>query len=141
MYFSQDTSLEAIVNWVGKQYCAVKPSAQHGLDVELKPHKRQRSNEQNRFLMAIMVAMVHFYHETGFIPKGLSPWAMRTDILKEFYKARFGVVSTAKLSTKEFGEFVDNIQLELVEQTCGEWQILQPDSAYLKSLVEQGGLE
>ena len=139
MYFSQDTSLEAIVNWVGKQYYAVKPSAQHGLDVSVAPHQRRRSNEQNRFLYAVLTAVVRFYHETGFIPKGLSPWAMRTDILKEFYKARFGVVSTAKLSTKAFGDFVDNIQVELVEQTCGEWQILQPDSAYLKSLEEYYG--
>jgi hypothetical protein len=129
------------VGWISKQYRAVSTSAPHGLDVELKAHKRQRSNEQNRFLMAIMVAMVRFYHETGFIPKGLSPWAMRTDILKEYWKYRAGVVATHKLSTADFGKFVDFIQQTLVQETEGQWEVLEPDSAYLKSLVEQGGIE
>ena len=140
MYFAPETSFDVIVGWLGKQYHAVKSSAPHGLDVELRPHRRQRSNEQNRFLMAILTALVRFYHSTGFIPLGLSPWAMRTDILKEFYKARFGVVSTAKLSTKAFGEFVDNIQQSLLQETNGEWELLEPDSAYLRSLYEQGGI-
>lgn len=141
MYFAPGTSLESIVGWISKQYRAVSTSAPHGLDVELKAHKRQRSNEQNRFLMAIMVAMVRFYHETGFIPKGLSPWAMRTDILKEYWKYRAGVVATHKLSTADFGKFVDFIQQTLVQETEGQWEVLEPDSAYLKSLVEQGGIE
>jgi hypothetical protein len=141
MYFAPETSLESIVGWISKQYRAVSTSAPHGLDVELKAHKRQRSNEQNRFLMAIMVAMVRFYHETGFIPKGLSPWAMRTDILKEYWKYRAGVVATHKLSTADFGKFVDFIQQTLVQETEGQWEVLEPDSAYLKSLVEQGGIE
>lgn len=140
MYFSHDTSLTQIQSWIARQYTAIGNQSR-GYDVDLRPHKQQRSNQQNRFLMAIMVAIIRFYHETGFIPKGLAPWAMRTDILKEFWKARFGVVSTAKLDTKAFGEFIDSIQREMVEQTNGEWEILEPDSAYIKSLIEQGGLE
>ena len=139
MFFNTTVSKEQVMRWVDTQLGGVLPVAKDGIDVDIKPHKTPRSNAQNRFLMAILVALVRFYHETGFMPQGLSPWAMRTDILKEYYKARFGVVSTAKLSTKAFGEFVDSIQLELVEQTCGEWQILQPDSAYLKSLEEYYG--
>ena len=140
MYFAPETSFDVIVGWLGKQYHAVKSSAPHGLDVELKPHKRQRSNEQNRFLMAIMVALVRFYHETGFIPKGLSPWAMRTDILKEYWKYRAGVIATHKLSTADFGKFVDFIQQTLTQETEGQWEVLEPDSAYLRSLYEQGGI-
>lgn len=140
MWFPSDSSLERIQSWVAQQYGAVSGRAKHGFDVELRPHRRQRSTEQNRFLMAIMVAQVRFYHETGFMPSGLSAWAMRTDILKEYWKSRLGVTSTAKLDTAAFGQFVDGIQRTLVEETDGQWEILEPDSAYLRTLIEQGGL-
>lgn len=134
MFFKQGTPLLQIQSWVSTQLSAVCSVAKQGVDVEIRPHRNPRSTQQNRFLMAILVALVRFYHETGFIPTGLSPWAMRTDILKEFYKAKFGILHTHKLSTSEFSKFVDGIQFDLVEQTCGEWQILQPDSVYMKSL-------
>lgn len=140
MWFPSDVSLPQIQAWVAKQFTAVSGGAKHGYDVDLRPHRRQRSNEQNRFLMAIMVAVVRFYNTTGFMPYGVSTWMMRTDILKEYYKARFGVSSTAKLDTRAFGEFIDNIQRSLVEESGGEWEILEPDSAYLRALVEQGGM-
>lgn len=135
MFFNNNTSLEQIKKWLDIQLTAVKPVAKNGIDIEIKPHKTQRTNEQNRFLMVVLSALVKFYHETGFIPTGLSAWAMRTDILKEFYKARFGVISTQKLDTKSFSEFIDNIQRTLVEETQGEWEIIETDSAYLKSLL------
>lgn len=140
MWFPSDVLLERIQSWVAQQYGAVSGRAKHGFDVELRPHRRQRSNEQNRFLMAIMVAVVRFYNTTGFMPNGVSAWMMRTDILKEYYKARFGVSSTSKLDTRAFGEFIDNIQRSLVEESSGEWEILEPDSAYLRALIEQGGM-
>lgn len=140
MFFNTAVSKEHVMRWVDTQLAGVLPIAKNGVDVDIKPHKNPRSNAQNRFLMAILVALVRFYHETGFMPQGLSAWAMRTDILKEYYKARFGVISTAKLSAKAFGEFVDSVQQSLVEETGGEWEVLEPDSAYLQSLVEQGGM-
>lgn len=140
MWFPSDASLLQIQSWVARQFDAVAPNTKHGFDVELRPHRRQRSNEQNRFLMAIMVAVVRFYNTTGFMPNGVSAWMMRTDILKEYYKARFGVSSTAKLDTRAFGEFIDNVQRSLVEESSGEWEVLEPDSAYLRALVEQGGM-
>lgn len=138
MYFNANTPLPNIQSWIEHQYGAIG-FCKHGYDVELKPHKQSRSNQQNRFLMAILVALVRFYHETGFMPSGLSAWAMRTDILKEYYKARFGVVSTAKLDTGAFGRFIDSIQQSLVEESKGEWEVLEPDSAYLQSLIAEGG--
>ena len=60
---------------------------------------------------------------------------MRVDILKEFYKAKFGIEHTRTLDKKAFSDFIDGIQRELVEETQGEWQILTTDSAYLLSLV------
>lgn len=136
MYFGKDTPLETIKNWADSQLFAIYPIADKGIDIEIKLHKHPRSNEQNRFLMVIMGAVVKFYHETGFMPDGCKAWMMRTDIQKEYWKARFGIVSTAKLSTAEFTQFIDNIQRQLVEETQGEWEIITTDSAYLKSLLQ-----
>lgn len=137
MFFNNNTSLQQILNWAETQLSAIQPIAKNGIDIEIRPHKHQRSNQQNRFLMAIMVAIVKFYHETGFMPSGLSAWAMRTDILKEYWKARLGVENTHKLDSTAFGHFIDEIQRIMVEETNGEWEILDTDSAYLKSLLEQ----
>lgn len=134
MFFNKDTSLPAIYKWFDTQLRAIQPVAKNGIDIEVKPHKQMRSNEQNRFLMVIMQYVVKFYHETGFMPAGCKKWMMRTDIQKEYWKDRFGIEHTSKLSTKEFTDFIDGIQRELIEETCGEWEIIETDSAYLKSL-------
>jgi hypothetical protein len=135
MFFKANVSLEQITDWVVGQLSAVHPIAKNGIDIIIKPHKPWRTNEQNRFLMVIMQEIVKFYHETGFMPEGCQKWMMRVDILKEFYKAKFGIEHTRTLDKKAFGDFIDGIQRELVEETQGEWQILQTDSAYLLSLV------
>ena len=135
MFFKQDTSIEQITEWVAGQLSAVHPVAKNGIDIVTKPHKSWRSNEQNRFLMVIMQQIVIFYHNTGFMPAGCQKWMMRVDIQKEYWKARFGIEHTRTLDKKAFGEFIDGIQHELVEETNGEWEILETDSAYLLSLV------
>lgn len=136
MFFKQDATLSEIFSWAQDQINAVRPVSRHGIIVDIKPYKKPRSNEQNRFLMAILVALVRFYNETGFMPPGLKPWEMRTIILKEYYKDRFGVTDTHKLDTVQFSFFIDRIQQSLVEETSGEWEILTTDSAYLKGLLE-----
>ncbi|MBR4419670.1 MAG: hypothetical protein IKT32_02205 [Clostridia bacterium] len=140
MFFKNEASLEQMVYWVSAQLSALKRIANNGIDIEIRPHKRQRSSQQNRLLMAVMVAQVKFYHETGFMPDGCEKWMMRTNILKEYWKARFGIEHTSKLDTKAFAEFIDGIQRELVEESNGEWEILETDSAYLKSLIEGAGI-
>lgn len=135
MFFDKDKSLQEIQGWINLQLSAVFQASKNGIDIAIVPHKQQRTNEQNRFLMAIMVALVKFYHETGFMPAGCQKWMMRTDILKEYWKARFGIEHTRNLDRNAFSEFIDGIQRELVEETGGEWEILTTDSAYLKSLI------
>ena len=135
MFFNKDTPLQQINNWVYNQLRFMLPIAHTGIDIEIKIHKKQRTNEQNKFLMVIMQKIVQFYHETGFLPQGCQNWMMRTDIQKEYWKARFGIESTAKLNTKTFAEFIDGIQRELIEETNGEWEIIETDSAYIKSLM------
>ena len=138
MYFPAETPLMKILGWVDTQYRALGYQ-KSGYSVEIRPQVKLRSNNQNRFLMAILVALLRFYEKTGFRPKGVSDWGMRVDVLKIYYKARFGVAKTSKLSTKDFGEFIDRIQQSLVQESNGEWEWLEPDSAYVRALLESGG--
>lgn len=140
MFFSPTVPLEKITKWMAEQVSAVHPIAKNGIDIEIKPHSHPRSNAQNRFLMVIMTAIVKFYQETGYMPQGCQAWMMRTDIQKEYWKARFGIVSTKKLDIVAFTQFIDNIQRELVQDTQGEWEIIKTDSAYLKSLMQDAGI-
>lgn len=139
MWFAQRNINDACV-WCGRQLGAIKEIAKDGFDIDIKPHRKQRTVQQNRFFMAIMVALVRFYNETGFMPEGCKPWMMRTDIQKEYWKYRAGVKATSKLSAADFGKLCDFVQDTLVIETQGEWQTLEPDSAYLQSLIENGGI-
>lgn len=134
MFFHKDTPLADIQKWIAIQTVAVYNATKNGIDIEIKPHKTKRTIEQNKFLMVVLSAIVKFYHETGFMPQGCQPWMIRTDILKEYYKARFGIETTHKLDTAEFTKFIDFIQQTMVEETGGEYEILTTDSQYLKSL-------
>lgn len=134
MFFHKDTPLADIQKWIAIQTVAVYNATKNGIDIEIKPHKTKRTIEQNKFLFAVLSAIVKFYHETGFMPQGCQPWMMRTDILKEYYKARFGIETTHKLDTVEFTKFIDFIQQTMVEESGGEYEILTTDSQYLKSL-------
>lgn len=135
MFFHKDTPYKEIQNWILLQLPAVYQCAKNGIDIEIKAHKIQRSNEQNRFLMVICTHIVQFYHETGYILPGLQPWAMQPAIVKEYWKNRFGIESSKKLDTSEFTKFIDYIQNTMVEETNGEYEILTTDSQYLKSLL------
>lgn len=139
MWFAQRNINDAC-GWCNRQLTAIKDIAKDGFDIDIKPHRKQRTVQQNRFFMAIMVALVRFYNETGFMPEGCQPWMMRTDIQKEYWKYRGGVKATSKLSAVDFGKLCDFVQDTLVVETQGEWQTLEPDSAYLQSLIEQGGI-
>ena len=140
MFFPPNIPLSDVKKWIDTQLPAVLNVAKRGIEVNIMPHKSKRTLEQNRFLMVIMTAIVRFYHDTGFMPQGCQTWMMRTDIQKEYWKARYGIESTSKMDTAEFTKFIDFIQHNMVEESGGEYEILQTDSAYLKSLVEEGWL-
>lgn len=140
MFFQPNTPLEEIQNWIDMQLPAVHKVAKRGVEINITPHKSKRTVEQNRFLMVIMTAIVRFYNDTGFMPDGCQKWMMRTDIQKEYWKARYGVESSSKMEISEFIKFIDFIQNTMVEETGGEYEILQTDSAYLKSLTEDSFL-
>lgn len=136
MYFSKQVLIENVVKWCEIQATASMTASQHGIDVEIKQHKKQRTFLQNRYFMAVLQAIIRFYQETGFKPHRLDDWAMDTDVLKVFWKKRFAVEKTSKLSTKEFGEFVDGIQREMVELSGGNYEMIIPPDQYLESLTK-----
>lgn len=135
MYFQKIVSLENIMKWVQLQIPAVMNGSEYGIDIEIKQHKKTRSYQQNRYLMAVMQAIVKFYLDTGFRPYNLESWAMRTDVLKEFWKAHFGIKETHKLTTKEMVDFVDGIQAIMIEQSHGEYVPIIPEDLYIESLT------
>lgn len=130
MFFQLGTSPESIANWVKAQVSAL-PDVKYGWDVEVRPHKKQRTIRQNRFLMQVCANIVKFYHETGFIPEGCLRREMKTQGQKEFWKDHFGVLETHTMSTTELSEFIDKIQAEMVQQTGGEYEILTTDQLEL----------
>lgn len=135
MFFHKDTPLSEIQSWIDKQLPPVYNTAKNGIEINIFAHKAKRSIEQNKFLFAVLSEIVKFYNETGFMPQGCQPWMMRTDIQQFYWKSRFGVEHSSKLNTAEFTKFIDYIQQTMVEETCGEYEILTTDSQYLKSLL------
>jgi hypothetical protein len=135
MFFKNDTSLEEITKWMSTQLSAVHSIAKNGIDVSIKPHQNPRTNQQNRFLAVIIMAQIRFFHDTGFMASGLQPWMHQSEILRFYWKNRFGIDTSAKLSTKGMTEYIDFIQNTLVEESNGEWQVITTDSMYLQSLI------
>lgn len=135
MYFKTDATCSEIFSWATDQINAIRPLCKQGISIDIKPYRKPRSNEQNRFLMVIMQEMVRFYNRTGYVVPELPRYLMRADVLKEYWKGRYGIESTHALDTTAFSKFIDWIQLTMVEETNGEWEILTTDSAYIKSLM------
>lgn len=136
MFFNANTPLEEIKSWIDKQLPATHMASKNGIDISIAPHKSLRSLDQNRFLMVVLTAITRFYHETGYICPDLKAWEMRPTILKEYFKDRYGIEHTRTLDTAEFTKFIDFIQMTMVEETGGNWEILTTDSAWLKTLLK-----
>lgn len=135
MYFKQNTPLNDIKKWAEMQIINVLPVAKYGIEIKITPFKSTRTTLQNNFLMLICTAIAKLHYDTGYCCPGLQSWAMQPAIIKEYFKARFGIEHTSKLDTAEFTKFIDFIQTTMVEETNGEYEILTTDSSYLKSLL------
>lgn len=136
MYFQPDTPLQKIKEWLDVQVPAIYNAAKYGIEINVIAHKSKRTNEQNRFLMVVCTQIAKLHHETGYCCPGLQPWAMQPIIIKEYWKHRYGTERSSNLDKTEFTKFIDFIQQTMVEETCGNWEIITTDSAYLRSLYE-----
>lgn len=136
MFFPTGISESIIMEWCEKQIPATMSASKHGIDIEIRTHKKIRSVPQNSYLMKICQHIMKFYDETGFLIYDMKKRELYPEGIKVFWKERLGIEKTRKLSTKEFGEFVDKIQREMVEESGGEYEMLIPPDYYGESLTK-----
>lgn len=132
MFFYQNTPVEKILEMIKNNIVAMIPNAKWGIDINIIPHKRQRTLQQNKLLWEIYNHIVEFYNDTGFIIDNLNIRFLNSDFLHEYFKVRFNVKSTAKLNTQDFSRYVDSIQNEMIEQSCGEYEPIICEENYIE---------
>ena len=121
MYCTKST-VEKCFSCLRKQADLMLEKCTNGIDIEIKEHKIKRTEAQNRLLWRIYENIVDFYKETGFFLDNLKIWYLTPEFIHEYAKARFGIKTTTKLSTKEFMDYIDTIQREMIEQSNGFYQ-------------------
>ena len=98
------------------------------IELVLSETKNKRTTEQNKWLWAVYKHIVLFWTDTGFMPDNLDKKLkfINSDILHCWFKCRFDVKTTTKLSTEDIGKYIDKIQNLMVEQTDGEYEPIYP---------------
>ena len=130
MFFPQGATADNILSLIKPKLEAVLNGAQHGVDIDIKKHIRKRSLEQNAYLWGIYANIVKFFDQTGFIPDNLPVKFINSDFLHEYFKMRFDVKTTTKMSTAEFSSYTDKIQHLMLEQSFGEYEPIYPEQTY-----------
>ena len=130
MYFPVGSDINGILRFIAPKLQAVLNGAKYGVDIDIKNHVRNRTLEQNRYLYAIYKHIVEFCDQYKFIPDNLNIRFINSDFLHEYFKARFDVKTTTKMSTKEFTEYTDKIQLLMIEQTKGLYDPIYPEDRF-----------
>lgn len=130
MWFSQTENIDKILELIRPKLKAVLSGSKHGIDIEIKPHKRNRSTDQNSYLWAVYSHIVEFYHQTGFIVDNLPLRFITSDFLHEYFKSRFDRKTTTNMSTVEFMNYTDSIQQLIIEQTHGHYDPIYPPERY-----------
>lgn len=127
MNFPKSANIDGILAFIRPTIEQVLNSAKYGVTVDVRPQVRKRSLEQNSYLWGIYSNIVKFWEQTGFMPDGLKLNYINSNFLHEYFKARFDIKSTTKLTTAEFCEYTDKIQHLMTEQSKGEYDPIYPD--------------
>lgn len=122
---------ESQINYVFKTvYNQASNLLKSGKEVDLivSEIKNKRTVEQNKWLWAVYKHIVIFWTDTGFMPDNLDKKLkfINSDILHCWFKCRFDVKTTTKLSTEDIGKYIEKIQNLMVEQTNGEYEPIYP---------------
>lgn len=125
--FPKAASVDGILTVIRPKIEALLSSSKYGITICINSQVRRRSLEQNRYLWGIYAHIVDFYHETGFIPDALKVNYINSEFLHEYFKARFDVKETKKLSTADFCRYTDSIQQLMTEQTKGAYDPIYPE--------------
>lgn len=130
MFFSKGADINGILELIKPKLAVVLNNANFGIDIDIKNHSKTRSTEQNRYLWSIYKHIVDFWVDTGFIIDGLKLKFINSDFLHEYFKARFDLKTTTKMSTAEFMQYTDGIQNLMIEQTKGTYDPIYPENHY-----------
>jgi len=129
MFFQKSANIDGVLKTIKPKIEALLNACKHGIDIEVKQSTKERTSPQNRFLWAVYKNIVEFHYQTGFIPDNQPLKFIHSDFLHHYFKARFDIKSTAKLSTTEFMEYADKIQLLMTEQSGGSYDSIYPDDS------------
>ena len=110
MFFHKAADIDGILKFIRPKLEATLNSSKHGIDVEIKKHSRTRS--------------------TGFIIDNLPLRFVTSDFLHEYFKNRFDLRTTTKMTTAEFMTYTDGIQNLMVEQSKGEYDPIYQEGNY-----------
>lgn len=130
MFFHKSADINSILELIKPKLAAVLKSTPYGVDIDIKKHTKTRSVDQNRYLFAIYKHIVEFWQETGFIIDGLKLRFLSSEFLHEYFKARFDLKTTTKLSTAEFMNYTNSIQNLMLEQTFGHYDPIYPEERF-----------
>lgn len=127
MNFPKSANIDGILAFIRPTIEQVLNSAKYGITIDVRPQVRRRSLEQNSYLWSVYSNIVKFWESTGFMPDGLKLNYINSDFLHEYFKARFDIKTTTKLTTAEFCEYTDKIQHLMTEQSKGNYDPIYPD--------------
>lgn len=130
MFFHKSADINGILELIKPKLAAVLKSAPYGVDIDIRRHAKNRSIDQNRYLFAIYKHIVEFWQETGFIIDGLKLKFLSSEFLHEYFKARFDLKTTTKMSTTEFMNYTNSIQNLMLEQTLGYYDPIYPEKRF-----------
>lgn len=133
MEFCAQHPTDYILAEVGKKIDAMRDTAPLGFVIVIEKRKKQRTNRQNRFLRQIFTNIVEFWQESGFMPDDLKLKFINSAFLDEYFKVRFDVKHTSALSTLEFYNYCESIQLLMEQQSKGNYTRLVPEELYFKT--------
>jgi len=127
MNFPLSASIEGILEFIKPTIQSVMNSAKYGITIDIRPQIRKRTLDQNEYLWSIYKHIVEFWQTTGFVPDELKIKFLNSKFLHEYFKARFDITTTTKMSTVEFSNYTDSIQHLMTEQTKGEYDPIYPE--------------
>lgn len=137
-YFPATATASDIEIRLIKPLKAMIAGTKNGVDVEIKEHKRRRSNDQNRFYWLNMGEIVNVLNEAG-ATYGEYDLPYTPEIVHEINKRIFGEKTTAKMSVAEFGDYMEKVFGFWIEKTAGFFIPKESPQSYIErtGLIEK----
>ena len=110
---------------------ALLESCKNGVDVEIKEHTTRRSTAQNAFYWANLTDVCKILNEAG-CRYGKYEIPYSAELIHEINKAVIGEKSTARMSVKEFTEYMDKVFAFWIEKTGGYFVPKETTTSYLE---------